>query len=346
MVRAAAALVAAALAGWGADQTGNQAAAALARRSPAIQTAKARILDYAGQLKNPAIRAATLDALQPGTCVTHRVGLTPAKKEAIVRALVAAHLAEPGDALVAGVFPPLIDEGSSCPKLPQLFESAPGSAFGGHHSYPGGLAIHECFNLLSGLNFGQLYDTFYGPGPFFDRDLLIAAPIWHDWAKAFVFQWNADGTEFDETTIAGTGAHHILGLAETMKRSLPTSLILAQASAHAAPILGNEGKVEDWLRVAAIIAQVDPIKPAFRTEYAIHTLSDADFIVSIPAMKTAEALLKELAGEFGYNAAIAPRYNLKYRNPALSFITAERIAFLGRNGTLLELRNLRASGVI
>ena len=33
-----------------------------------------------------------------------------------------------------------------------------------------------------------------------DQDLIIAPPIWHDWAKTIVFQWNADGTEFQELT--------------------------------------------------------------------------------------------------------------------------------------------------
>lgn len=350
MFRALRIFLAVALVSRGADQTkpgaGNGDAAALARRSPAVQGAKAQLLRYAGQLKNQTLRDATLDALKPSTCVAHRAGLTTVKKQAILKALLAQRLVKPSVGLMAGVFPPLLDEESVCPKLPQPFESAPGSTFGGHHSYPGGLTIHECFNLLSGLNFSQLYESYYGPGPSFDRDLLIAAPIWHDWAKTFVFQWNADGTEFEEATIADTGAHHILGLAETMKRGLPAELILAQASAHASPVLGNEGKVANWLRAAAMVAQVDPIKPGFRTEDAIHTLSDADFVVSIPAMERADELLKELAGEFGYVADSSARYNVKYRNPAMSFITAERIAFVGRDGVRAELKKLRTSGVI
>ena len=190
-------------------------------KSPAVQGAKAQLLRYAGQLKDKKIHDATLDALKPSTCVAHRAGLTAANKQAIIKTLVAQRLAKPSAGLMTGVFPPLLDDESACPKLPQPFESAPGSTIGGHHSYPGGLAVHECFNLLTSLNFGALYESYYGPGPSFDRDLLIAAPIWHDWAKTFVFQWNSDGTEFEEQTIAETGAHHILGLAETMKRGLP-----------------------------------------------------------------------------------------------------------------------------
>jgi hypothetical protein len=33
-----------------------------------------------------------------------------------------------------------------------------------------------------------------------DQDVILAAPIWHDWAKSIVFQWNEDGNEFTEFT--------------------------------------------------------------------------------------------------------------------------------------------------
>ena len=81
---------------------------------------------------------------------------------------------------------------------------------------------------------------------FLSQDLMIAAPIWHDWAKPMVFQWNSDGTEFKELSFGGngmtdnfgaagnskTGAHHILSVAEAMKRGLPPELVISQASAH------------------------------------------------------------------------------------------------------------------
>lgn len=65
-------------------------------------------------------------------------------------------------------------------------------------------------------------------------DLMVAAPIWHDWASSIVLQWNSDGTEFSELNFGGngktdnygkpgdskTGAHHIIGIAEAMKRKL------------------------------------------------------------------------------------------------------------------------------
>src|SRR5258707_64586 len=67
------------------------------------------------------------------------------------------------------------------------------------------------------------------------QDVILAAPMWHGWAKRMVFQWNADGTEFTELNFGGTGTndnnggaggsrtggHHIMSIAETMARGLP-----------------------------------------------------------------------------------------------------------------------------
>ncbi len=311
-----------------------------------VAAALALLVQMAGTIQDPAIRAATLDGLKPGTCVAHRAGLTAEGRQRIVESLVAAGFVAAGDKAMSGVFPPVLADGSDCPKLPQGFERAPGSENGGHHSYPGGLAVHEAFNLRSSLNFFSLYESAYGPGVTLWRDLLVAAPIWHDWAKTLVFQWNPDGTEFAEFQIAGTGAHHILSLAETMKRGLPADLILTQASAHAVPALGNEGKVVGFIRAAAIIARVDPVErgylvrnaagefhvPHFLMEYSIHNLSDADFVVSIPAVQMVDGILKNLG------------YGTLERNRVLTQLTAERLLMVyeskGLDGVKAELKRV------
>jgi len=146
-------------------------------------------------------------------------------------------------------------------------------------------------------------------------------------------------------TIAGTGAHHILSLAETMKRGMPAELIVVQASAHAAPVLGNEPKVVKWIRAAAIVARVDPLErgylvcnnagewhiPRFRIEDSIHNLSDADFVASMPAATTADSLLKQLAQEFGFDPNDTARYNNRFRNRVLSELTCERVLTIYTN---------------
>jgi hypothetical protein len=216
-----------------------------------------------------------------------------------------------------------------------------------------------------------------------DQDIIIAAPIWHDWAKPMVFQWNADGSEFEELNFGGngttdlfgspgsskTGGHHIIGVAEAMKRGLPPAFVIAQACAHSSPTLGNEYKVVNWLRAAAIMAQIDPVAagylykdnsgrfrlPPLRklgaldltgntllqtnllVEYTLHNLSDADFTFSIPSVTTVEVILQAVAPGFGFNPA-DPNSNNAFRNPVLSYLGAERLLIKYGNGGLDAVR--------
>lgn len=288
--------------GWCADQSqpgaGHATAVEIASKSPMVNSAFAFLKAEAGKIGDAKARTATLDAIaNRDTCIAHRAALDATAKAAIVRQLLDAGLLDQADGgtfpggFVAGVFPPVLDDGSKCPHLPQPFNAAPGSSFGSHHSYPGGLAIHEAFNETTAISLARDYRIFYGhrdkaglptiDAKFdaahsdisIDEDLIIAAPIWHDWAKTIVFQWNSDGTEFQELPIGGngatdnyggagnskTGAHHILGLAEAMARAMPPRFVIAEACAHSAPVLGAEYKVVNWIRAAAIIARVDPV---------------------------------------------------------------------------------------
>ena len=404
---------------------GNATAIALSQKSPVVQSAYQFLVSQAHKLKDKKLRAQTLDAISnPQTCVTHRAGVDANKKNAILQQLTTAGLVDPNDnatfpgGLLAGVFPPIVNESSKCPHLPQAFFSAPGSVYGGHHSYPGGLPIHESNNDISDVNLAAQYSQVYGnsvfglpvvsygshsKGPqqkvgfFIDADIILGAPIWHDWAKSIVFQWNADGSEFPELNFGGngitdnfggtagnskTGGHHIMSIAEAMKRGFSPAFVITQASAHSAPTSGNEYKVVNWIRAAAIMAQIDPISagylstdaqgnfrlPPLRklgdfnilavdpaqtnllTEYTLHNLSDADFTYSGPAVTEVELALKQLASQYGYNPADVSRYNNSFRNPALSFLTAERLHIIygnsGLAGLKAQLDKLRSLGVI
>jgi hypothetical protein len=222
--------------------------------------------------------------------------------------------------------------------------------------------------------------------------VIVGAPIWHDWAKMIVFQWNADGSEFPEFNFSGdgkrddygaaadsrTGGHHIIGLAEAMTRGLAADFVIAQSSAHSTPTSGNEYKVVNWIRAAAIVARIDPMEqgylrkdsrgrlrlPALRqlgnldlnelspsqtnvlAEYVLHNLSDADFTLTGPAVSIVQFVLRELAPQFGYDAAETSRYNRMFRNPALSYLSGERLLIIygekGLDGVRSELANLRA----
>ena len=217
-----------------ADQTipgaGNEAAATLARASPLVRSAMQRLEHVLDTVRDRDLHERTADALfNPQTCVAHRSNLNAAKQQAILDTLQREKLYAPADAAAfsggahAGVFPPIQGDGGrgdagACARLPQPFYTAPGSSFSSHHSYPGGLAIHEGFNVANAISLADNYRLAYGSSgpdglprmaplsPFgnglsdldISQDEVIAAPLWHDWAKTLVFQWNADGTEFLE----------------------------------------------------------------------------------------------------------------------------------------------------
>lgn len=401
---------------------GNARAIAISRGSAIVRFSVQFLLRQAATIQSKTLKAETIDAIgNPSVCIRHRAGLSMFAKSAILKQLLDSGLAGEKDShdfsagLMGGIFPPVLDEGGNCPRLPQPFSAAPGSTFNGHHSYPGGLAVHEANNEISAINLARQYRRLYGADlaparsqhspsrgksppakdtaeMFISQDVMVAAPIWHDWAKAIVLQWNADGSEFPELNFAGngatdnygnpgdskTGAHHILGLAETMKRNLPPDLVITQASAHASPTLGNEYKVVNWLRAAAIVAQIDPVsagyltldkegnlrlpalrrlfsidlnsaspsQPSLLAEYSLHNLSDSDFTYSAPAVLSAQLILQNLATDFGYDPADVARYNNHFRNVVLSNLTAEHIFLVysarGIDGVRSELQSLRA----
>jgi len=391
--------------GIAANQTepgaGNTIALQLSQKSPIVQSALSLLTTQAKQIQDRTLRNVTLRAISdPKYCIQHRAGVTDQTKTKILQALLDAGLVDPKDdatfpgGLKAGIFPPVLQDGSRCPQTPQPFSSAPGSTFGGHHSYPGGLVLHEVLNDLSSQNFAILYRQLYGhrdrrgfaivkrsaeaPDIVINDDTTIAAPLWHDWAKTIVLQWNADGTEFSELNFGGngtsdnygqsgnskTGSHHLLGLAESIKRKLSPEFVVAQASAHAAPTLGNEYKVVNWIRTAAILAQVDPIASGYLmrdaenhlrlpalyqlglkdqtnllVEYTIHNLSDADYVFSIPVVSIGESILKAIAPEFGYRSEDSATFNTKFRNPVFSWIPPERLVMLYAHQGLTAVRS-------
>jgi len=404
---------------WGQPGPGNEEAIQLASGSPLVRSAERFVLRQIEHIHDAALRNATLDAMgNHRTCVVHRAKMTEAERSTLAQQLIDEGLINQADAdafpggAAAGVFPPLLDEGTACPHLPQTFFSAPGSVYGGHHSYPGGLVIHETFNEMSNLQLAAGYRRVYGstrrdglpvvgrgderPDINLEEDIVVAAPIWHDWAKIVVFQWNANGSEFPELNFGGngqaddygapgdsrTGGHHIIGLAEAMARGLAPDFVVTQASAHSTPTSGNEYKVVNWIRAAAIMAGIDPVKqgylrrdsarrmrlPAVRqlgsldlnelsptqtnvlAEYVAHNLSDADFTLTGPAVTIVQLLFRELAAEFGYDPADVSRYNRMFRNPALTYLSAERLLIIygdrGLDGVRSEIRKLRRRGIL
>ncbi len=92
-----------------------------------------------------------------------------------------------------------------------------------------------------------------------------------------------------------------------------------------------------------------PGQPNVLAEYVLHNISDSDFTLTGPAVADVEALLRVVAPEFGFSAE-DPDYNTSFRNPVLSYLTAERLLILYGNGGLpaieSEVGKLRAAGII
>lgn len=165
------------------------------------------------------------------------------------------------------------------------FSSAPGGPCeDGHHGYPGGLAVHTWANLQHARALADIYRRTYDLTP--SDDTLVAAAIWHDSLKAATLPWKDDGSCGPEPKIAGTAAHHILGLASGYLRHLPSELLLVIASAHLPPSPGANAKIVcGWLQAAAIIANGTPSTCPLHAppEAFINHFADADFPLTVTA---------------------------------------------------------------
>jgi hypothetical protein len=222
--------------------------------------------------------------------------------------------------------PPL----SSAAQSPQPFLSAPGSGWGSHHAYPGGVVTHTALNLMSTLGLYDGYIEAYGLT--LDRDALIASQALHDLHKPWVFQWQADGSLRNEMPLAGTGEHHTYGVTEVIARGLPASVCVAQACAHEQPGgAKEEALVAGWIGTAGILTGTDPVKaglldsaeklpqPLHFEGFVTH-LGDHDWVVSVPSAKCLYVQLKEIAAtDYGLSAAdLAGRKFNSFRNYVLS----------------------------
>jgi hypothetical protein len=255
---------------------GNSKALSIAESSPRIIAHFKELLKEAGKIKNKKMRVDALAILNhPEFQILRDRKQTEGE---IKKALLASKLIDEK----SEVFPVV---------SPMAFIAAPASPWRVHHCYPGGLVDHTLTNLKSALGLARTYQEVYDLH--LDLDVLRLAPIWHDYAKTMTVQWNEDGTaNSDEGSIAGTGRHHILGIAEAIYRGYPASFIVVLASAHqpATPHAGLE-QLLGFLKAAAIIAGkpyeqagLNPAGDALLNpapiESFIHHLSDHDWVLT------------------------------------------------------------------
>ena len=202
-------------------------------------------------IRNPVIRKGVFAILDnPAPTIMKQIG--EKEKKEIYNELSAKGLIK--DVSLEDFLP----DSQSADKSPQPFYSAPGSGYGSHHAYPGGVVTHTAANLQVSLALYEAYRNVYDY--LLDRDVVIASQVLHDLHKAWVFQWRDNGASRTELPLAGTGEHHPLSVAESFHRGLPAKMCVAQACAHNHPGFAKdeEGPV-NWITAAAIILGKDPI---------------------------------------------------------------------------------------
>lgn len=272
-----------------------------AEKSPLIHKSYQAILDSAGKIKDSGLRKAVLNLIQDPTPTFMQEYTSQAAVRRTYDRLAALKLVDPSKLSVDELFPPTN-------KKLQGFLTAPGSGYGSHHPYPGGLCTHVSANLRITEYLCDTYkEVFYYD---VDRDVAVAGQCLHDIEKPFVFQWQENGESRKEYTIGGQGAHHVLSIAESLYRGLPAEEIVAQACAHAAPTSpAEEAQVVGWLKAAAIICGKDPVRcgllradgeglpaPHKQEGYIVH-LGDHDWVLSVPASQKTIKNLADIAKE-------------------------------------------------
>lgn len=277
---------------------------AMAEQSGLVMSGWDSLHASANKIRNPKIRATVLEIMaNPAPTLMQRIGSS--EKKEIWKELTAKSLLK--DVALKDFLPPA----KSASAEPQPFYSAPGSGYGSHHSYPGGLVTHTDLNTRVSLALYEGYREVYDY--LLDRDVVIASQLLHDLHKPWVFQWQKNGESRGEMKLGGTGEHHPLGVAESIVRGLPAEVCVAQACAHNHPRTPeDEAKVVGWITAAAIIAGVDPVKRGLlepggktlpmprRQEGFVCHLGDHDWILTVPAAQWTIPVMKTIA-ERDYN---------------------------------------------
>lgn len=272
----------------------------LAKDAELVQLSYKKIQDAVSSIKDSTLRRMTAEIINnPNPAFMENYQL-PGSKHALYNKLAAAGLLDTSKISAEQLLPPYSG------KLPQPFYSAPGSGYASHHAYPGGLATHTAANLCISEGIYNTYKDIFNSD--ISRDIIISAQALHDLAKPLVFQWQKDQASLPEYTIAATGAHHILSIAEVIYRGFPLEEIVAQACAHTIPTGKDEQVVAGYLKAAAIIAGKDAVKLGLvnsdntiptphKQEGYIVSLGDHDFVLSSPACQKSVAILKQIAAK-------------------------------------------------
>jgi 3'-5' exoribonuclease len=114
------------------------------------------------------------------------------------------------------------------------------AAKGMHHAYTGGLAAHTREVISYALHIAELF-------PNVDRDVLIAATLWHDVAKVFEYEATGDPGAPWATTDYRRNIGHIAGSSGMFTHAARKNDVdrkTEEAVVHA--ILAHHGPVREW----------------------------------------------------------------------------------------------------
>jgi len=308
-------------------------AVTMAGKSSYVKSAYDYLLNTANEIQDTALRRSTIEILRNPSPRLLELYPTNTEKETVKRRLVSAGYLKETSAYDEFLPPSKTTNQAVIP-----FYAAPGSGYASHHSYPGGLATHVAVNVKAALGFFNAYKDIYRFP--MSRDIVIAAQTLHDLHKPWVFQWQENGSSRPEYPIAGTGAHHVLTLAELIHRQMPAELIVATACAHNHPGSANDERdVVNWLKAAAILADKDAVSVGLlaaggqtlplprRVEGFITHLGDHDWVLSVPTAKWMIAKLEEIAKrEYGMtDADLQTKKFFAFRNYVFSQATLEQL---------------------
>lgn len=267
-----------------------------------------KIQDSVSTIQNSRLRQMTMDIIKnPDTTFMRQYQNNLSAKTSVYNKLISLGLIDPEKTSLKN-FLPLYNG-----QAPQPFYSAPGSGYGSHHAYPGGLATHTAANLSISEGIYNTYINLFNSK--ISRDIVISAQALHDLAKPLVFQWQNNQSSLKEYPIAGTGAHHIFSIAEVIYRGFPVEEIVAQACAHQTPgSINEEQTVVGFLTAAAILAGKDAktyglvtanntLPSPQKQEGYITSLGDHDYVLSGPAcQKTVKILEQIMRTDYGMNS--------------------------------------------
>ncbi|MDR3348967.1 MAG: hypothetical protein LBO03_05110 [Acidaminococcales bacterium] len=320
----------------------------MAQASALVQNAHAYILEKIDEITDGAVR----DKLR-GLCASPDDSCLPAGRpgrERLYRSL-----------REAGYLPEKVSFADFLPapgSAPIPLQAGPGSSRDSHHAHPGGLALHTAENLKLSLSLAKIHKKLLGTAT--DKDMLIFAQAAHDLAKCWLFPCGEDGSYPGKYNIAGNGAHHVFGLAASIRQGLPPEFVVAQAATHVSP--GDPGAAEiigGFLRAACFIVEISPAaygffdksgRPDFdplRLEHCFSYMGDHTDVFSVRQYRLAAGALRNLAEkEYGLSSAeLQGKIFNQLRNYVFCFLGPAKVfqlagqgggALSGKIGTLLS----------